>query len=304
MGSKESRRSKAPMPVQSTPEGEFIPPQCHDESEIHGTILERGRQLFGAVLPDDEMMNRIRRWFAEKEHGISFDELPPSLGARLLKWEIEGVRPVFDRFIQSDGTESVSFIVPRVFRHGKTEFDGEELEALRAYMRLRIERIGIEPPVRPLTPLTPLRLMIDLIEETQLSRCAIESVDFKASPLFCIPPDVILNLAEQAGFTLLDAKRLSFMELVAIVAKQKFPNATDFTEPIPKAFLWHVFNCSDKTLAKRMAALGVITHPDDILPNSKQKLRLNIESLIETEIYSSIKRRASFAEWDRIKAKK
>lgn len=218
MGSNESRRAKSRKTVATKLKSEAAPTQDDEESDIRGTVLERGRQLFDAVLPDNEMMIRIRRWFTSQDFGITFDELPLGLLATLLKWTLEGVKPKFDRFIQSDGTQSISFIVPLEHRHGKTDFDGEELEALEAYLRLRIERIGIEPPVRPWTP---LRRMIHLIEETNLSKCAIQSDEFKDSKLYCIRPDVILNLAEQAGLTLLDAKRLSFMELVRGVAQRK-----------------------------------------------------------------------------------
>lgn len=70
-----------------------------------------------------------------------------------------------------------------------------------------------------------------------------------------------------------------------------------WTEPIPKAFLRSQLNCSDKSLAATLLENAMVLHPSDSLPNSKHKIRLAKDSLINTAFYSDIGRAEAIAKW-------
>ena len=71
----------------------------------------------------------------------------------------------------------------------------------------------------------------------------------------------------------------------------------EFTEPLRKAFLRDVFECSDKTLKSKLAELNVVVHPEDELPNRKHKLRLAVDSLVNTEIFNPQDRAEKLLKW-------
>lgn len=73
-----------------------------------------------------------------------------------------------------------------------------------------------------------------------------------------------------------------------------------YTGGIPKAFLCHVLDdVSDKSLQGQVKRYGIRLHPDDQLPNRKQKLRLEIESLSNTRLYKEEERASLLLNWER-----
>lgn len=196
------------------------------ENANHGAVLELGRRLFNASFSDDEMWNRLQRWFCvEYGNGLPFTEfLHDGLFEKLLRLAIDKVPASLGCTPNDDGSKTFFVATPTVVRpKKKTKFNGEELDALRAYLDLRINGIGIEPQWQG--EHTPLWQMIHWIEELPLTRFAIDSEEFRSSVLHCVPPETIPELAQRAGLSLVDAKRLSFRELVVEASRAK-PDVT------------------------------------------------------------------------------
>jgi hypothetical protein len=73
-----------------------------------------------------------------------------------------------------------------------------------------------------------------------------------------------------------------------------------FTAKLPKSFLcWILDDVTDKSLAPKLLEYGIRLHPEDSLPNRKQTLRLEVDSLVNTPLYHESNRAELLQNWKR-----
>jgi len=95
------------------------------------------------------------------------------------------------------------------------EFSQDEKLSLQWYLRLRLEDDHRWLKSKSFEQVASIYQIATLIESSQFGEFSIDSPEYRKSRLHCIPSETIFWLAEKAGLSLPESRRLSLVDLVA-----------------------------------------------------------------------------------------
>lgn len=112
--------------------------------------------------------------------------------------------------------DSVKFavLVPAHLKQKSHGFTDQEIDALNAYLRSRIEGIEDSAPVGALEEKFRRERIRWIIEDSPISNAPIESQEFQSSAMNAFPSRVIPDLASLAKMSISEARKLTFFQLV------------------------------------------------------------------------------------------
>lgn len=193
-------------------------------NETQAAVLNLARKLSGSNLqvPDEDVRTWLQWWWREQkfESQLPFADAPQRIVAGIIRGTLKGHR-VEIQFVRKEDENGELRKVPLVGQINPTAHEGrrtmnnQERAGLDEYLSFRLN--GGPLPSQSSKAGEWQRT----IEMFAVSNAPIDSDEYRASILVRIPAHVIDQLAERAGLSISEARRLPTTSLIELAAKQE-----------------------------------------------------------------------------------